>query len=152
MKWLLALISCIAIGIASSSAAAQNEEGPPAPEAKKLVLDGEEGVWLPLTMAQDALADGKKIPELEAIIVELQKKIDTRGERIEACKEAVGYEERAVDKAMEAVAAAEQRAMLAEERLEVWYRHPGVLIGVGVVVTVVLEVVVIQVLKSVGDG
>jgi len=151
-KALRMLLAALTICIVANVAVAQEDAGPPAPpQAVELEHDGHEGVWMPLEMSQQVLADAQELRERHLQIEDLKLQLSIKDDRIEAVKEALAYEKQAGDKALEAVELAEESRLRAEERLNKWYRHPVLWFTVGAVVIVFAEIGTYKLLQAATD-
>lgn len=117
-------------------------------EAKDLVLDGKEGVWLPKSMADRVLSEVETVPLLEKKISDLEALLSIRSERIENLKVGISWAEKAEEGAYKALFESDRRAENAEKKLNSWYRHPAFLISLGCVLTIGVEIGSISILKS----
>jgi len=109
-----------------------------------MVHGGLEGVWYPLDMARAFQADAEELVERRFQIEDLKKRLAIKDLRIGAYKEALGFEMQAMEKALSALQASEERAQTAEARQDAWYRSPALWVTVGVVLTVVVEVAAVK--------
>lgn len=139
-KFLMGLI--LATALVSSFALAQSVP---------LVHGGKEGVWLPLEMSAQILADVKASDLLRLEVGELKLQLSTRLERVEVLKEAVRQSEIAETRERQLRTFAIAERDKARKDLKRWYRHPLFLILVGVVGTVVLEVAAVKIITASKD-
>lgn len=117
---------------------------------------GVSGRWFPRQMVDQMQMDLQELDALRKIRPALESKLDVRMKRIEDLRLALDATSQALDVSTGAVktaedamsdaaqraVAAEKRAMDAEEHANKWYRHPALWCGVGVVLTVVVEIIV----------
>lgn len=88
-------------------------------------------------LLEERLRAGEEIDALRARETELAaREAELAAEQVEA--------------ATAAAAAADDAARAAEEELDAWYRHPVLLVGLGVVLTVALEIAAVFVFREVG--
>ena len=68
--------------------------------------------------------------------------MDAASSALNITKGALSVAEGAMDEAAERTVDAQERTTIAEAKLGQWYRHPATWAGVGVVVTLVAEVII----------
>lgn len=102
-------------------------------------------------MAAEILADVKTNKLLRLKVGELELKLDTRLERIDALKEAVKHSKIAEDRERQLKELAFTERDEAVSKLSVWYRHPIFLISVGIVATVLVQIGSIKLYQTVSD-
>lgn len=130
-------------------------------ESVELRYRGADGVWFPVEMADEIFTDLEKY---ELVLTELQvtrdlvrtkdAQLEKRFQRIEDLQLAVDLSKTIEIKMQETLAMSEDSRRRTEEDLKkalesknAWYRHPVLWVGVGIVLTVVAEVVFIKVTK-----
>jgi hypothetical protein len=116
-----------------------------------LKYEGEDGVWFPREMASRILADVKTNELLRLEVGELKLQLDTRMERIDSLKEALYQANLAEERAVDALDSAFTERDEAKAELRKWYRHPALWISVGIVGTVLLELVAVKTFQAVSD-
>lgn len=123
--------------------------------------NGSPGRWFPRPMVDQIQMDLQELDALRKVRPKLELKLDVRMKRIEdlrlaldatnqaldVSKGAVETAEKAMTDASRRAAEAEQRAIDVESRAGKWYRHPATWCGVGVVLTIVVEVIVFAALR-----
>lgn len=114
-----------------------------------LTHNGQEGIWFPAPMAKLILSDVKELEVTRDLVTDLRAKLDFKEERIVALKEALAASESSEKRMTATVAQAIADRDAATKKLNKWYRHPALWASVGVVLTVVLEVVIIQIVGAV---
>jgi hypothetical protein len=106
-------------------------------------LNGIDGVWMPLDIANKAASDAEMVPLLQKKIAELELLASIRNERFLNTKD--GLELAEVDRhiAIESASLEEARRIAAEEKLKSWYRHPLLWFSLGLVIAVSAETALI---------
>ncbi len=117
------------------------QETPPTDEALVLAVDGTEGVWMPLDMARRVQLDAERVPPLKLTVTSLELQLDVRGERLRNCQTVV-------DQAAKQVESAERKVINLEAKYESWYYKPGVWVGVGIVILMIVEVAAVSTVKA----
>jgi hypothetical protein len=102
-------------------------------------------------MASQILADVKTNKLLRLKVDELELKLDTRLERIEAMKEAVKHSMVAEERERELKELALTERDEARAELTKWYRHPVFLISLGVAATVLVQIGSMKLYQTVSD-
>jgi hypothetical protein len=114
-----------------------------------LDVDGETGIWMPINMAKKALAASELVGELKLSHTLMSLKLDIRGERISACKEALSLSKLSQQKALEAAQIRADVIVDLEDEADSWKRKPVLWIGVGAFAIIAIEVGLYFLLSSI---
>ncbi len=120
-------------------------------QSLKLKYEGQDGNWFPREMAQQILADVKIVPLLKLEVGELKLKLELKDERILALKDAVTHAETAEKRAVDSFEAAIHERDIAIAEVKKWYRHPALWISVGIVTTVLIQIVAVKSFQAISD-
>ncbi len=153
---LVLLLLGAAVTWSPSCAQAQDEDLPTAAELSSqcapevqggrraaLSHDGVDGFWFHGDVARCLLQRYSLLAPFARRVELLEDRLRLQNERDALQERRVALAAQEAEAATEALEAAVRRAREAEEALDAWYRHPALWFTVGVVVTVVLEVVAV---------
>jgi ElaB/YqjD/DUF883 family membrane-anchored ribosome-binding protein len=142
LKSLASYVSSLAI-LAPTLARAECFEKDKAPEKADCVVmerGAQRGVWFSLEAAIKLQQSHLKVPELEALVAQLEEVNTLKGEELEYTKGAL-QEHLNVQAALHIQTDdALKRARRAEEDRDAWYRSPWLWLGIGVGATVGLAI------------
>jgi len=115
--------------------------------AIKLEHDGVVGMWMPMEMARKSLSDAKELKITKENLQLIDTKLSIKNERILYLNEIKLNLEKELSVVEES-----HNACLAElDEVEdpPWYKHPALWLGVGIVLTVVVEVAAVATFNAI---
>jgi len=117
---------------------------------------GQYGLWFPANTARLMLKDIKeldivreKASELQLHIDKLNTKIEIKEERFLILTENKKLSDKKAEMANEAFGNCTKSLDRLEEKQTKWYRHPAFFVGLGVVLTVALQIATAEILQTI---
>ena len=151
-KGLMSYIFLVSIFLISGPGLSQNK-------SVRLEHLGEPGVWFPEEGAGRILADVEELQIVNrgkaSLVLDYENKLQIRLDRITFLKEALLVSDDIIEKKdvvvnlyRDMVAIEAGRADRYEDELNIWYNHHLLWVGIGVVATVVIQVVAVSILEE----
>jgi len=117
---------------------------------------GQYGLWFPADTARLMLADVKelkidrdKLKEQQIQIDKLNSKLEIRAERFLILTENKKLSDKKAEMANEAFGNCTKILDRLEEKQTKWYRHPAFFVGLGVVLTIALQIATAEILQTI---
>jgi hypothetical protein len=115
--------------------------------------EGVEGTWMPAPVAKKVLKDVKELRIIRPKMELLKENLQVKEERIIKWREAYVLAVAGEEAAIKGLDDCTALVIESQDEKEVWYKKPVVLIGIGVVFTIVLQVAAVAVFRALeGDS
>lgn len=113
-----------------------------AADSKKLVVEGEEGIWFPVESGRKLFKDVSDLKLQKEKNKQLVKKLSIMDLNLSLFKDNLLLEKEVTKRALESARESEKRANAAEDKLNAWHRSPVIWFAVGVLVAAATTVTV----------
>jgi hypothetical protein len=137
--------------IGSDSESSGRDSEVESPRRAVLEHNGRSGFWFRRDVALEMLSDLREYPLRVQEVALLESALRLRTEQETRLREMVLLERETAVQATNALEIAERRVSEAESDRDVWWRRPILWVVVGIIATVVVEVIVLEIWKSLTD-